>query len=238
MTCRSVVVVVPARDEAATIVACLRALLVAVERCPVPARVVVVDDASLDGTGTLARSMLGPPHLVVAGPGRDVGSARARGVEAAAPGVVDPASTWFASTDADTVVPPDWLRRQVAHARTGIDAVAGVVRLGRGTSPALDAAFRARYGTASSGSHDHLHAANLGLRWSTLDAAGSWQSGSHAEEHDLWSRLPPTTLVVADAALAVATSSRGRGRVPIGFAADLARLARRAGPARGDQGRV
>lgn len=217
----------PARDEEATVEACLRALLVAVDRCPVPARVVLVDDGSRDATGRLARELLQTPHRVVAGPGTDVGSARRHGAQVAARGVVDPTATWLASTDADSVVPPDWLARQVDHAVRGVDALAGVVRLGPGGNPGTAAAFRDHYGVATTGPHTHLHAANLGIRLATLQSAGSWAPRTHAEEHDLWRRLPATARVVADAALMVTTSPRRRGRAPIGFAADLDRLHRR-----------
>ncbi len=218
------VVVVPARDEERELPACLAGLLVAVANSPVPARIVLVDDASLDATAAVARGRLTPPHVVVAGPGLDVGSARRHGVVVGtAADDVDPRRVWVASTDADTVVPPDWLGRQVAHATAGTDAVAGVVALGD-APPALVAAFRTRYGSRTGGAHPHLHAANLGIRLSTLRAAGSWRPGGHAEEHDLWRRLPVGTRVVTDAALVVTTSARLRGRVPIGFADDLARL--------------
>lgn len=218
-----VVVVVPARDEERDLPACLAGLLVAVANSPAPARIVVVDDASLDATATVARTRLAPPHQVVEGPGRDVGSARRHGVAVAVGDDVDPRRVWIASTDADTVVPPDWLVRQVRHAAAGTDAVAGVVTLGDAPA-ALVAAFRTRYGHHTDGTHRHLHAANLGIRLSTLQAAGSWRSAGHAEEHDLWRRLPPGTRVVADSALVVTTSARLQGRAPIGFAADLARL--------------
>lgn len=217
------VVVVPARDEERDLPACLASLLVAVANSPVPGQIVLVDDASLDATAIVGRAMLPPPHRVVTGPGRDVGSARQHGVVVGTEDDLDPRGVWVASTDADTVVPPDWLVRQVAHAAAGTDAVAGVVTLG--DAPAsLVAAFRTRYGDQTSGTHPHLHAANLGIRLSILRAAGSWQPSGHAEEHDLWRRLPPGTRVVADAGLVVTTSARLRGRVPIGFADDLARL--------------
>lgn len=218
-----VVVVVPARDEERDLPACLAGLLVAVANSPVPAWIVVVDDASLDATAEVARTRLAPPHRVVVGPGRDVGSARRHGVAVAVGDDVDPRRVWVASTDADTVVPPDWLVRQVGHATAGTDAVAGVVTLGDAPA-ALAAAFRTRYGHRSGGPHPHLHAANLGIRLSTLRAAGSWQPVGHAEEHDLWRRLPPGAQVVADSSLVVTTSARLHGRAPIGFADDLARL--------------
>lgn len=150
-------------------------------------------------------------------PGR--GCDRRCGVEAIDHGAVDPRVVWVANTDADTVVPPDWLQRQVLQAARGADAV----RL-RDAPPALSRAFEACYRRPAAGDHPHLHAVNLGVRLSILRAAGSWRPASHAEEHDLWGRLPGGIRVVVDAALVVATSARLRGRAPIGFAADLGRL--------------
>lgn len=229
MTCREVAVVVPARDEEAALPDCLRALQVAAANCPVATRIVLVDDASRDDTARIGRALLPSPHQVVAGPGSDVGSARRWGAEVAASVVTDPVRTWLASTDADSVVPPDWLQRHLAHADRGVDALAGVVRLGEQAEPGLATAFRAHYGGASSGPHPHLHAANLGIRLTTLQAAGSWRAATHAEEHDLWQRLPVDACVVADAAVVVTTSHRRHGRAPWGFAADLDRLLRERG---------
>ena len=50
-----VAVVVPARDEAPLIGQSLRSLLA--QEYPGPLRVIVVDDGSSDGTGTIARSL-------------------------------------------------------------------------------------------------------------------------------------------------------------------------------------
>jgi hypothetical protein len=33
----------------------------------------------------------------------------------------DPAAVWLVTTDADTLVPPDWLRRQLDYAGAGWD---------------------------------------------------------------------------------------------------------------------
>ena len=55
-------VVVPARDEAEGIEAALRSLLA--QAYPGPLRVILVDDGSTDGTGSIARA-LGDPRLIV-----------------------------------------------------------------------------------------------------------------------------------------------------------------------------
>jgi glycosyltransferase involved in cell wall biosynthesis len=104
-------VVVPARDAAATIGACVDAL----RRLDPPAvEVIVVDDASRDATGEIA-ARHGARVVRVAsnvGPGlaRNLGAEAARG-------------RFLAFTDADCEVPPDWL----AACHRGFDAaVSGV----------------------------------------------------------------------------------------------------------------
>jgi len=59
-----VAVLVPARDEADGIGACVRALLAAVDGWPAPVEIVVLDDGSTDGTATLVRD-LGDPRVRV-----------------------------------------------------------------------------------------------------------------------------------------------------------------------------
>lgn len=62
-----VAVLVPARDEAATITTCVRALVAAVASWPVPADVVVLDDGSSDGTGDRVRALALPGVRVLGG---------------------------------------------------------------------------------------------------------------------------------------------------------------------------
>ncbi|MBA8795032.1 glycosyltransferase involved in cell wall biosynthesis [Friedmanniella endophytica] len=95
-------VVIPARDEAATLAATLAS--VAAQRYAGPVEVIVVDNASADATASIARDA---GARVVAEPRPGVCRARQTGVEAARGAIV-------VSTDADTVHPPDWLSRLVA----------------------------------------------------------------------------------------------------------------------------
>lgn len=63
---------------------------------------------------------------------------------------VPAARVWVATTDADTVVPEDWLRNQLAVADGEFIAVAGVVDLESGSVEvaALSESFRSRRGLA------------------------------------------------------------------------------------------
>jgi hypothetical protein len=73
----------------------------------------------------------------------------------------DPVAVWLMGTDADTRVSVDWVRNQLAHARTA-DAVTGLVEL----EPAahLTAVLRGRYQQVVAAGirpldHDHVHCA-------------------------------------------------------------------------------
>jgi glycosyltransferase involved in cell wall biosynthesis len=98
-------VVIPAYSEEKYLPACLRALG-GQEDAP-PHEVVVVDNASTDGTARIARQF---GVRVVAEPRKGVARARQTGFEAALGEIV-------ASTDADTCVTPRWLARIAAHFR-------------------------------------------------------------------------------------------------------------------------
>jgi hypothetical protein len=157
------------------------------------------------------------------------GAARAAGVEAALERTTTPlTNVWIASTDADSVVPSDWLARQLRHADAGMCAVAGTVELLHAPRY-LRERFRATYRRgwhANAITHAHVHGANMGVRADVYRAVAGWTDLECGEDHDLWRRVVefgyPT---VSDTRLPVRTSTRRRGRAPGGFADDLARLA-------------
>lgn len=109
---RSVSVIVPARDAAAT----LPALLAALAAQDVAHELVVVDDGSTDATAALAAAA---GALVVAGAGRGPALARNAGAAAASGEVL-------AFTDADCAPRPAWLSAALA-ALEGADLVQGTV---------------------------------------------------------------------------------------------------------------
>lgn len=230
----TVVVAVPARNEQALIERCLASIEVAALRCGRPVVIAVAADSCHDATATtvrLAASMMRTKVVVVEGSWRAAGRARAAAVRAAlgTVGDVDPLLTWIANTDADCVVPPDWLRHQGAHADAGAHAVAGIVDLDPASTPAkLMARFRATY-RVNGTTHPHVHGANLGVRVDAYEAVGGW--GTHVmvgEDHELIRRLRAAGLIVrAVADKPVITSSRTTGRMPAGFANRLAQLSGR-----------
>jgi hopene-associated glycosyltransferase HpnB len=122
-----VAIVVPARDEAASIAACLRSLLA--QDYKGDFRVVLVDDGSSDGTGDIARALADPRLTVIPGTDRPPGWAGklwavAQGVAAA------PEAEYLLLCDADIVHDPRHLNALLAQAeRGGYDLVSEMVRL-------------------------------------------------------------------------------------------------------------
>ena len=101
------VVVVPAHNEAAHLPRCLRALATATVCLPVPTLVVVVLDATDDGSERLVGQFGPDVHFVTVEAG-NVGAARAAGFDYGrqlSKGV-EPAGIWYATTDADSWCPP------------------------------------------------------------------------------------------------------------------------------------
>jgi len=223
---------IPARDEAVRIEACLRSVRAAAEGLDVPVVVVVAADACDDLTVAIADAVLaevgGPRDRVVVTGHRSVGAARSAALDAALHLLGHPPeSTWLATTDADTVVDPTWLRQHLRWARTDADGVAGLVRVDWDGGPiGLPARYAESIAAGGTGAgHQHVHGANLGLIGSRWVQVGGCGTGPEAEDHELWRRLRrcgARVLGVDD--LLVTTSGRLRGRAPHGFAGYLADL--------------
>ena len=108
-------VVVPARDEEATISSCVASIVEAARRLDLPVDIVVVCDGCVDATADRARDA-GARVLTI--DRRNVGAARAAGIaqlisSRGADGL------WLATTDGDSLVPENWLTRMVQAGRTG-----------------------------------------------------------------------------------------------------------------------
>ena len=222
-----VAVIVPARDEEDLI----GGAIAAIDRARralgphITSSCVVVADSCADRTVDVVMASTSTTLLteLVAVQVRNVGAARGVGTRVALEGANRPLrSVWLANTDADTIVPDDWLTAQVHLANAGAEAVAGVVTLPPDeTDTALLARFQAAYRWNPDGTHGHVHGANLGIRADVYAAAGGWSALATGEDHDLVVRLG-TARVERTIALRVQTSARRMGRAPSGFADDLA----------------
>lgn len=216
----AVAVVVPAHNEEDLLGACLDSINVAV----LAARAVVdrvdvhvVLDACTDGSAGIAAAA---GVTVTAIDAHAVGAARAAGVAhalAALPGL-DMRRVWTAHTDADSVVPPNWITHQLIHARRGADLVIGTVRPNfEDLTPEQSEAWWATHtpGVANG----HVHGANLGIRASALIDVGGFPPASAHEDIrvvDLIRRAGGRA-AMTDAAW-VRTSGRREGRAPEGYA--------------------
>ena len=196
-------VVVPAYNEELLLSRCLDALLA--QDYPDPIELIVVDNASTDGT---ARVACRPGITVVHEPERDYCCALIRGFGSAHGDLI-------ALTDADTVVPRDWVSRLVREyeGHPEIVAVGGNVVFDR---PNVKGWFLAKLLVPAFNwldRHDpkgpHLWGANLSVRREAFEAVGGWNPAFSLQvDSDLSERLREVGRVVVLATLKVRTSSR------------------------------
>ena len=223
-----IAVLIPARNEEALLPRCLRSVQQARMRLPasITSDVVVVADCCHDATQVLAEAMIGAAGIVAVTAAGSVGRARALAAQLALRrSTVKPPGCWLANTDADCEVPENWLLTQLQLARCGYAAIAGIVDVDDFSDHDAVVAerFRRTYLIDPSGTHPHVHGANLGIRADVYTHAGGWSDLLTAEDHDLWRRLQTTgTSRLSTAALRVVTSGRRVGRAPSGFADALA----------------
>lgn len=219
---------IPARDEELLIEGSVRSVLASADALVDPAsvRVVVACDSCSDTTVDVVRSLHREDDRIdlVEGRWHSAGAARSAAIRRALDGVLAPrADVWVATTDADTVVPIDWL---MGHARcwaSGDHAVAGVVDLIDHTE-AMGAVFGRHY-VLGHDSHGHVHGANLGVRADAYLHVGGVPALALAEDHELWQALRHAGFTCrSSVAIRVATSARLTGRAPGGFADTLRRL--------------
>jgi glycosyltransferase involved in cell wall biosynthesis len=230
-------VVIPAHNEEDLLPACLAAVRQAAWMLEaMPVCLVVAADACRDLTARRARD--GGAEVVEIR-ARSVGIARDAGMAEvlAAYRHLDPASVWLATTDADTLVPPDWLVRQVRHADHGWDTVVGTVTVTdwTGHPPEVPPRYAERYGASASasanadhghGSHPHVHGANLGFTAKAYLAAGGFGSRRTAEDHALVRALDAAgSRILRTTQVNVVTSARRHARAPSGFSHLLSSLA-------------
>ncbi|MGH9299366.1 MAG: glycosyltransferase, partial [Acidimicrobiales bacterium] len=178
-----VAVVIPAHDEEEMIGPCLEALDRACRHEALrglEVRPILVLDRCSDSTGerSEAAARTTARRLTILETCRaNVGVARRRGFETAlelSEGL-DPRRAWFATTDADTLVRPDWLAGQLAWRQRRVDAVAGTVEVGSwaeqpGTLPRRYERHVKRHGLGLG--HPHVHGANLSFSRASYEAAG------------------------------------------------------------------
>lgn len=233
----AVAVVVPARDEESLIAACLEAIQTSAEaatealgRAAPPVTIVVVADGCVDSTATIAGGFDGV-HVVTVTVS-NVGAARAAGIRhALTVANLPPESVWIANTDADSLVPVEWITHQLHLAGRATGMMVGTVRPDFGDlSPAQIDAWTARHTPGRA--NGHVHGANLGLRADLYLAAGGFAELPEHEDVHLARRVRELgALVVASDQCEVLTSGRAIGRTPGGYARYLSMELHRSKPA-------
>lgn len=210
-------VVVPVHDEEQLLAACLRSVetaAAAARAAGAAVEVFVVLDACSDASASIASEF---DVQVVPIDAHNVGAARRAGTHAALRGAPD----WIAHTDADTVVPSNWLTHQLDLLADGADVMLGNVRPDfSGLSHAHAALWHATHppGVANG----NVHGANLGIRSSVYRAVGGFAPLAEHEDVALVDAARAIgARVVATAACEVVTSGRFVGRTPGGYAAFL-----------------
>ncbi len=218
-------VVVPARDEQRHIGDCLEALEISRRRLAdshpgVRTRVLVVLDSCADATPARVAAWPGVEAVAVAH--GCVGAARATGTARLVTSSRCVAEElWLAHTDADSVVPADWMTTMLRHAELGAQLVLGTVRPDADLDDQLRDRWHRRHVEADG--HPHVHGANLGIRADTYALLGGWRAAASGEDVDLAARATAhgRLRIHRTAESPVTTSSRLDGRAPGGFSSYL-----------------
>lgn len=224
MTPGHVAVVIPVRNEEDWLPACLTAVDAArvhfLRTIPrVLVSVTVVLDRCTDRSWSAAQSV--PGIAIIAGAFGSVGAARDAGVRFALGRSRSlPEGTWVANTDADTLVPRNWL---VEHYRLSSEyqLVLGTVRPTATTENApLLRSWSQSY--VPGDGHHHVHGANLGIGGRTYLDLGGFHPLAQDEDVNLANRAKAGgSTWKASGSMRVTTSSRTVGRVPSGFSTYL-----------------
>jgi glucosyl-3-phosphoglycerate synthase len=239
------VVVVPARDEAERIEACLHALAAQDGISHERYELIVVLDGCRDTTrekvlafGTRERSLR--LHAVVLAEPEGVGRARRRGMDLACERLLalGRGDGLIASTDADSVVAPDWLAAQLALVQSGAEAIGGLIELDVCEASQLTAdAVRERdgraaerlravrsLGQATAVEHHQFSGASLALTAQAYRRCGGLPVRAALEDEALEQELRARGITIhRSRSVRVRTSARTGGRAPRGLAQDLAR---------------
>jgi peptidoglycan/xylan/chitin deacetylase (PgdA/CDA1 family)/GT2 family glycosyltransferase len=196
-------VVVPAFNEEELLPQCLESLLA--QDYQGEFEILVVDNGSTDGTSRVAR---GYDVKVVSEPTRGYSQALIAGFSAAAGDII-------ACTDADSVVPPDWISSLVREydRRPGVVAIGGEIDFTcpNWKSRLLMLCFIRLFNRIDRESRGgpHLWGANMSVRRDAFLAAGGWNPRfSLQADSELSERLRTIGRVMVLESLRVRTSSR------------------------------
>jgi glycosyltransferase involved in cell wall biosynthesis len=221
----AVAIVVPVNNEEHSLPSCIEAIRASVELAQrhYPEVAVVIRfalDRCSDGSAEIIEAAGFEPVNSV-GPG--VGAARAAAVDAA----LEPLGEYpdyrilIACTDADSLVPKEWVAQLITVADQHVDLIVGAVRPNHDD---LDEDRRRAWDVthAEGQARGHIHGANLAIRANFYLAVGGFAPLDEHEDVDLVSRAVAigATLRATDESC-VTTSGRLTGRTPGGYAGYL-----------------
>ncbi len=172
-------VVIPAYNEEDNLPSCLEAFLKQTTREPF--EVIVVDNASIDKTAKVASNFSTKLNLKIIGePEKGRGAARARGFNEAQGDVV-------LSTDADCVVPPNWIEVMALALRSDRGVAVSGSFVVAGLPPIKSFIFRAIQGAAMRFyrvwfQHWWLNGFNFAIYKNAYQQAGGFKSELNAQE--------------------------------------------------------
>jgi glucosyl-3-phosphoglycerate synthase len=234
-------VVVPARNEEALVGSCLEALAEQEGISPEEYEVLLVLDRCTDKTEARAREIAeAHPRLelhFLDGPGKGSGHARRMGMELASARLLNLGRPdgLIASTDADTVVAPDWLAAQLRAVSRGALAIGGRIELAEGPLPKSISRWhtergRRRYESLLSepqqlGKTEHwqFSGASLALTAEVYRKIGGLEPRVALEDEHLEDVLRRHGVPIERLlSVRVTTSARLEGRAKEGLARDLA----------------
>lgn len=218
-------VVIPAHDEEEHIEQCLDAVFEAARHTKVHVEVVVALDKCGDQTAAICDRVPHDLHALEFS-FAEVGRSRHAGIIAGLIILrdVDNENVWILNTDADSVVPPGWIRSHLQYAQLH-DAVIGTVEPDWGNTPphvirAYEKEYRAEPG------HDHIHGANMSFSAKAYLEVGGFSKLAESEDVVLVRSLEQAGYRIARVAdHPVLTSTRDSHRTPGGFSGYLADLA-------------
>ena len=218
-----IAVTLPAHNEEQLIAACLQSLQVAALHPALRGEAVVIVvalDRCSDATEWICQRMGVEVVTVDAG---CVGVARAAASERA----LALGARWIGCADADSVVPPDWLARQL---QCGANAFCGVVAVGDWLDYPQAVREQFLQGEHAVDGHPHVHGANMGFSAVAYRQCGGFAPLATGEDVALIQAMHGAGMQVARlASPRVMTSARRHARAPHGFSDFLRRLEQRVG---------
>ncbi|CAN5161884.1 glycosyltransferase family 2 protein [soil metagenome] len=221
-----IAIVIPVRNEEELLQRCLDSLSVAeweARHMGARVRIVAVLDRCSDRSVEIAVSDGAEPVFSTAG---RVGVTRGLGVAHALKHrrVLYPHKLWIANTDADSVVPANWITEQLRLAAGGYDLVVGAVEPDPDDLSAVDLlTWRSQHDFDAD--HPHVFGANLGVRASAYVAVGGFADVATGEDVALVAALRAAGVPeVRTSEPRVTTSGRSAGRAIGGFADYIAAL--------------